>query len=224
MFLRKAVALVFVLAWGATSALAQQSFTQKIELTPFAGVKVGGKINVTGGTPCTSSPCIDNVLIKSGVDYGGIFDYSLWDNFQFEFLWMRQPTVLSTHDAISGSVNQITTSKLDTYTFGATYAFRNPDAPVKPFITGGIGWTNFTNIHNPNNVDLGFSNGLTYTIGGGAKYYFSRHIGLRADVRYLYVRTTPSSSIQCGFVGCFQVPTHNHANQGAANLGVIVRF
>jgi len=223
MFLRKAVALVFVLAWGATSALAQQSFTQKIELTPFAGVKVGGKINVSGNS---SSPGVDNVLIKSGVDYGGIFDYSLWDNFQFEFLWMRQPSVLSTHDTSTSppTVTRITDSKLDTFTFGATYDFRNPDAPVKPFITGGVGWTHFTNIHNPNNVDLGFSNGLTYNIGGGAKYYFSRHIGLRADVRYLYVRTTPSSSIQCGFVGCFQVPTHNHANQGAANLGVIVRF
>lgn len=219
MFLRKAVALVFVLAWGATSALAQQSQLQKIELTPFVGVKDGGKINVT-----QAGTSIDNVLIKSGIDYGGIFDYSLWDNFQFEFLWMRQPTVLSTHDASTGDVERLTDSKLNTFTFGATYDFRNPDAPVKPFITGGIGWTHFTNIHNPNNVDLNFSNGLTYNIGGGVKYYFSRHIGLRADVRYLYVRTTPSSSIQCGGFGCFQVPTHNHANQGAANLGVIVRF
>jgi len=221
MFLRKAVALVFVLAWGATSALAQQSFTQKIEVTPFAGVKVGGKINVAGNS---SQPTVDNILIKSGVDYGGMFDYSLWDNFQFEFLWMRQPTILSAHDTADNSRPPLTDSKLNTFTFGATYDFRNPDAPVKPFITGGIGWTHFTNIHDPNNVDLGFSNGLTYNIGGGAKYYFSRHIGLRADVRYLFVRTTPSSSIQCGFVGCFQVPTHNHANQGAANLGVIVRF
>jgi len=221
MFLRKAVALVFLLAWGATSALAQQSFTQKIELTPFVGVKVGGKINVAGNS---SQPTVDNILIKSGIDYGGIFDYSLWDNFQFEFLWMRQPTILSAHDTFDDSRPPLTDSKLNTFTFGATYDFRNPDATVKPFITGGIGWTNFTNIHNPNNVDLGFSNGLTYNIGGGAKYYFSRHIGLRADVRYLFVRTTPSSAIECGPFSCFQVPTHNHANQGAANLGVIVRF
>lgn len=221
MFLRKAVALVFVLAWGATSALAQQSFMQKVELTPFAGVKVGGKINVAGNS---SQPTFDNVLIKSGVDYGGMFDYSLWDNFQFEFLWMRQPTILSAHDTLDDSRPPLTDSKLNTFTFGATYDFRNPEATVKPFITGGVGWTHFTNIHNPNNVDLGFSNGLTYDIGGGAKYYFSHHIGLRADVRYLFVRTTPSSQIECGAFSCFQVPTHNHANQGAANLGVIVRF
>ena len=224
MLMRKILALVFIMGFGASCAMAQGFSTQKIELTPFVGVKDGGKINVSqAGTN------VDNLLIKSGIEYGGIFDYSLWDNFQAEVMWIRQPTYLSEHDANTGFVTRVPdgTTKLDTFTFGAAYSFKPVDAKVKPFIAGGIGWTNFTNTNNPpasGNLSLGFSNRFAYNIGGGVKYYFSRHVGARFDLRYLASRTTPGTAIQCGGFGCFQVATSNHANQLSAAAGIALRF
>lgn len=219
MFFRKLVALVFVFACGASYALAQDSFVQKIELTPFGGAKFGGKINVSGNTQL---PTVDNLLIKSSVDYGAIFDYSLWQNFQIEGMWVRQPTTLSTSDTatIPPTVTPITKTALDTYTFGVAYSFRGENN-LRPFIAGGMGWTNFTNVNNANGIFLGFHNRFAYNIGGGVKYYFFKYAGLRFDFRYLGTRTTPS--LQCDqFGNCFQA--HNHANQGEANLGLILRF
>lgn len=225
MFFRKLVALVFVIAFGASCALAQDSFLQKIEVTPFVGAKVGGKINVAGNT---TDPTIDNLLIKSSIDYGGIFDYSLFENFQVEAMWDHQPSAISAHHfgpGVPAGREVLTNTNLDTVTFGANYAFRG-ESKVRPFIAGGLGWTHFTNTNDPNNVDLGFSNKFAYNIGGGLKYYFSKFAGFRFDLRYLGTRTTPGQTVECSaFLGeCFQVATTNHANQMAANLGLILRF
>lgn len=222
MFVRKFLILLFLFACAASCALAQDSIAQKIEITPFVGAKVGGKINVVGNT---TNQNIDNLLIKSSIEYGGIFDYSIWENFQVEAMWDHQPTALSEHDFNNGDVTRLTTTNLDTVTFGANYAFRG-EAPLRPFVAGGLGWTHFTNTNDPNGaVDLGFSNKFAYNIGGGLKYYINRYVGVRFDLRYLGTRTTPGQTIECSaFFGCFQVPTTNHANQMAANLGVILKF
>lgn len=232
MFLRKTIVLVFVLACGATGAFAQQSFLQKIELTPFIGVKDGGKINVSqAGTG------VDNLLIKSGIEYGGIVDYSIWDNFAFEFMVVQQPSYFSEHDMNTGVVTRCDignnclfsdgTTELTSYMFGGAYTFRSAEAKIRPFAAAGLGWTHFANTNNPpasNKLALGFSNRLAYDIGGGVKYNFARHIGARLDIRYLASRTTPGTAVQCSFFGCFQVATSNHANQLSAAAGIDLRF
>jgi outer membrane protein W len=226
MFFRKCLVLVFVLACGASCALAQDSFLQKFEVTPFVGSKFGGKINVSENT---SNPNVENILIKSSIDYGAIVDYNIWSSFAIEFLWNRQPTSLSAEElnpntGIPSGTQFLTDTTLDTYTFGAAYTFRS-DSKIRPFIAGGVGWTNFTNVDNPNGLYLGFYNRLAYNIGGGIKYYMTDHFGLRFDLRYMPTRTTPSSGEECSvYYGCYEVAQNNHANQGGANLGVIVRF
>lgn len=220
MLMRKILVLIFVLSCGASCALAQESFAQKIELTPFGGTRFGGKILVSD----SNNPNIDYLAIKSSIDYGAFFDYSLWDNFQAEVMWVRQPSALSAHDFTNDSLTQLTTTDLDSFTFGVAYSFKPVEAKFKPFIAGGLGFTNFTNTDDPNNVFLGFHNRFTYNIGGGFKYYFSRYVGLRFDLRYAPTRTLPQNVQECGPFGCFVAQQTGHANQGEANLGVIFRF
>lgn len=221
MLMRKVLVLVFILSCGASCALAQESTISKIELTPFAGTRFGGKINATD----QNNPNIDYLAIKSSIDYGALFDYTIWDNFQAEVMWVRQPTDLREHDSSNDTLGPpITTTKLDSFTFGAAYSFKPVEAKFKPFIAGGLGFTNFTNTDNPNNVFLGFHNRFTYNIGGGFKYYFSKYAGLRFDLRYAPTRTLPQNVLECGQFGCFQAVQTGHANQGEANLGLILRF
>ncbi|HEV2489865.1 MAG TPA: hypothetical protein VGT03_08660 [Candidatus Acidoferrales bacterium] len=83
------------------------------------------------------------------------------------------------------------------------------------------GWTHFGN----GDKTIGFSNRFSYNLGGGVKYYLTRIVGLRLDVRYSPTRTTPTQSVQCDqFGNCFTVRTSNHAKQGQANLGLVFRF
>jgi outer membrane protein W len=228
MYFRKFLILVFVLTCGASCALAQDSFTDKFEITPFVGTKFGGKINVAENT--TNSD-VYNLPIKSSIDYGAILDYYIWPSFSIEFLWNRQPTTIGEQSLNANGfpmTQWVTNSDLDTYDFGASYSFRG-ESKVRPFVAAGIGWTNFTNIdnanpNNPNAIYLGFYNRLSYNVGGGVKYYFNRFLGLRLDVRYMPTRTTPGEGEECTFEGCFETQTTNHANQGSANLGVIVKF
>ena len=216
MLMRKVLVLVFVLSCGASCALAQGPIIQKIELTPFAGTRFGGKIAVND----PFNPNINYLAIKSSIDYGAFFDYTIWDNFQAEVMWVRQPTALRAHDFTNDSLTTLTNSDLDSFTFGAAYSFKPVDAKLKPYIAGGLGFTNFTNTDDPNNVFLGFHNRFTYNIGGGFKYYFSKYAGLRFDLRYAPTRTLPQSV--CSSFGCYQAS--GHANQGEANLGLILRF
>lgn len=221
MLMRKILALVFILSCGASCAFAQESTISKIELTPFAGTRFGGKIAVSD----SSNPNIDYLAIKSSIDYGAFFDYTIWDNFQAEVMWVRQPTDLREHDFTTDTLGPpITTTKLDSFTFGAAYSFKPVEAKFKPYIAGGLGFTNFTNTDNPNNVFLGFHNRFTYNIGGGFKYYFSKYAGLRFDLRYAPTRTLPQNVQECGPFGCFIAQQTGHANQGEANLGLILRF
>lgn len=225
MFFRKFVVLVFVFACAASCALAQDQDTgwAKLEVTPFGGYKFGGKINVAA-----SGSGVQNLLIDSNYDYGAMVDYSIWSNFKAEFMWVRQPSTLEEQfiGAPPPPSQPITNTTLSTYTFGANYDFRG-DQKLRPFVAGGIGWTHFTNIdsNSPNGVYLGFYNKLAYNIGGGVKYYFMPHAGLRFDMRYLSTRTTPGQSVQCDpFGNCFTVASTNHANQGEMNVGLIIKF
>lgn len=220
MLMRRVLILVFILSCGASCALAQESIAQKIELTPFGGTRFGGKILVSD----SNNPNINYLAIKSSIDYGAFFDYSLWDNFQAEVMWVRQPTDLRAHDFTNDSLTTLTDTKLDSFTFGVAYSFKPVEAKFKPFLAGGLGFTNFTNTDNPNNVFLGFHNRFTYNIGGGFKYYFSKYVGLRFDLRYAPTRTLPQNVQECGPFGCFIAQQTGHANQGEANLGLILRF
>ncbi|MHB8755632.1 MAG: outer membrane beta-barrel protein, partial [Candidatus Acidiferrales bacterium] len=205
MFMRKMMVLIFILSCGAPAALAQ---SHNIEITPFGGGKFGGKIGINAGT-------VDNLLIKSSVDYGVTFDYGFWDTFQAEFTWERQPTALSAHDVSTQppTVTRLSNINLDTYQFGILYDFRDTEAKVRPFFGAGVGFTHFGQASVNGQEILPFGNKLAYNVGGGVKYYFSRYVGLRFDARWLRTRTTPGQGQVCGFQGCFIVPITNHANQ-----------
>lgn len=224
MFLRKFIVLVFVLACGASCALAQNSFADKFEVTPFAGTKFGGKINVYG---FDANPNVENVFVKSGVDYGVIADYNVWSSFAAEFMLVRQPTTYSQQDftVVPPTKDFLANGALTTYTFGGAYTFRG-DSKVRPFVAAGIGWTNFGNLDsNPNQLFVGFNNKLAYNLGGGVKYFFNNFLGVRFDMRWVASRTTPSTATECSVIyGCSSYSTSYHMNQGAANLGLILRF
>lgn len=201
---RKLAVILFLVTCSSAIASAQS----KYEIAPFFGAKYGGRI-------LFNNPFVNFDSIKSSGDYGVLFDYSLWDNFQTEFMWNRQPTTLISHNT-NGTTSTVGNTNIDIYHFGILYEFRSTEARIKPFLGGGLGWTHIGN----GDALVGFSNRYSYDLGGGVKYFPARHFGLRLDIRYLATRTIPQQSVQNGFL----VTTSAHAKQGEANVGLVFRF
>lgn len=202
---RKLIVILFLIVCTGSIASAQS----KYEIAPFFGGKYGGRI-------LFNSTSVAYDKIKSSGDYGVLFGYSLWDNFQTEFMWNRQPTTLIQHNS-DGSITTAGNTNMDMYHFGILYEFRSPEARIKPFFGAGLGWTHFSN---SNALRIGFSNRYSYNLGGGVKYFPARHFGFRLDIRYLATRTIPQQSVQNGFI----ITTSAHAKQGEANAAIVFRF
>jgi len=222
MFSRKMLYLaVLLLTFGASSALADTTyssysgFQRGFEITPFGGSRFGGTIDTS-----ESSSTVDYLTIKSTWNYGVMADVDLWQNLQFDFMWNRQPTTLGANEVSTGVTSNIGNATLDTYLFGLLYEFRQPEAKLKPFVVGGLGFTDFQTAQL-----LPFGNKLAYDLGGGLKYFFTNHIGARLEVRWIPSRTTSyNATFFDPFFGPYVATVNNHANQGSANLGLIIRF
>ena len=106
------------------------------------------------------------------------------------------------------------------FQWGLLYEFLQPGSKFQPYAVGGVGFTSY----NTNGIiDLG--NELSFNVGGGVKYFFDPHFGVRVEARYSPSRTTEGEGLYCDpFYGCYPAQVSNYAHQGQANVGLIFRF
>jgi opacity protein-like surface antigen len=214
------------LLFGAGRTEAQYGFGthHDIDITALGGTKFGGSIGFNPPatfTPTEGSPeSVDKLPIKSSFDYGGAFDYGIWNGFDAEFKWIRQPTELRAHNVDTGETSDVGPAAIDSYQWGFLWDMRDEEAHLIPFTALGLGFTHF----GTNGALTDFSNRFSYSVGGGLKYNLTKHVGLRLDVRYAPSRTTQSNAIYETEFGAVQQTVNNHANQGEANIGVFVHF
>ena len=210
--MKRVLPLICFLALFVPAIKAQQT---KFEVTPFAGTRFGGVFDGVVYNP--ENPSGDDLTIKSSWNYGAMFDYSIWNNFQAEVEWSRQPTVLRDPTTL-----QQTSATNDMFLFDGVLQFRSQDAKVRPYVLGGLGLIHWQNY---GNGLLPFQNRLAYDLGVGAKYFFTRNIGLRIEGRWTPSRGLPGVGTYCSaYYGCFQTTVYNKAQQGQANVGLIFRF
>lgn len=212
MLWRKVPVLLLLFAALVPCAHAQRDW----EITPFFGARFGGKIDV-------NTTNVDYLTIRNTYNFGGMVDASLWgDSFMPEFMWNRQPTEINAHSLFDGSLTPIASSNLDMYQFDANYLFRSRESKLRPFIVGGLGFTHFSNIQSL----VGFGTKFSYNLGGGVRYYFRDHWGVRLEARWSPSRTTEGVAEECNpFFGfCGPANVANKAEQGQANIGIIYRF
>ncbi|HLZ90897.1 MAG TPA: outer membrane beta-barrel protein [Candidatus Acidoferrum sp.] len=220
MFVRKMLFLGLILMCGVPKAHAQREY----EITPFFGTRFGGNIDLSQ----QGNPNVDSLKIKSSEDFGIMGGVSFWGNFQGEFMYNRQPTSLSAHNPNDGTYTFVSNMNLDMYQFDVLYQFKSMETKFRgftPFVVGGLGLSHF-GIQPVNGQQvLPFGTRFSYNLGGGIKYFFTSHFGLRAEVRWSPSHTTQGVAEYCDpFFGCSPTTVANKAEQGQANIGLIFRF
>jgi len=191
----------------------------RFEISPFVGYETSASypVNVYSGSPGTTPP-VDALRINGSLAYGTFFDYSLTENFQVEFMWNQHSTSYSARNALTGNYFNAFHSYVDQFQFGTLYMFRTSDDRLRPYLAGSLGFT-----YNANNNGIPNQTEFSYSIGGGIKYYLNRHIGLRADARYLPTYANSSNQVFCYF-GCYVASAPNYLNRGSFVGGIIFKF
>jgi opacity protein-like surface antigen len=191
------------------------------EVSPFIGYETHGSypIDSTSSNVNQVPPTVDRIQANGGMSYGGMLDYTLNPNLQFEFLYVRNPTTYSQHDFTTDVTTPIYDSTVSTFQWGALAQFR-VDQKLRPYIAGGLGFAHESNSGlNPNRT------AFAYNLGGGAKYFINDHFGFRGELRYMPTYGNSGQGVQCNYFGsCYQATVRNYEKRVNLAAGIIFRF
>lgn len=209
----KHVLIFTVMLMIPTAALAQT----KVEISPYVSWRHGSDISDISGVA---------VNLESGTAYGFMVDVSITPNLQVEFIYsyfntggtLRVPPGLpeagpvGTFD-ISGNV--------DYYQGGLLYQFDLANPKVKPFIVGTIGAASMRS----ELVDTSNTN-LSFGFGGGVKFFFSDHVGIRTEYRLFSTSTNfVGRGGWCDWWGfCYTFLTSKYLYQSQFSAALIFGF
>jgi opacity protein-like surface antigen len=138
---------------------------------------------VSGLAAYTPSAGLDNQAPElNEVNIGGGFTWGIQGARLFgprwgaEVLWTRQGSALRV-ETEAGSSNHFTMTIRQLHG-DVVYHLGSPDAPLRPFVFGGLGATFFSA------DDLESETKFSMGLGGGVKYFLWNAIGIRAHFRY----------------------------------------
>jgi hypothetical protein len=110
-----------------------------------------------------------------------------------------------------------------------SYHFRSPAVPVRPYLIGGFGFTTYPSLSFTTAAgesrEIGGSNRLTTTFGGGLKAYKGQ-IGARLEARWTptYIKSQYTGWWCDEYWGCYLTEKSQYSNQIELSGGVIFRF
>jgi hypothetical protein len=193
-------------------AVAVPAAAQTVEITPFAGYRFGGSFELVddGGR---------NIEVKESAAFGASLGVSVSADGELEALYSRQDTRLASGGLFTST--PFFDLVVDTYQLGGNYLLREEEDRVRPYIGVGLGVTRL--IPEPN--DLEHETRFAASFAAGVKAYFSRHFGLRLEVRGLFTILESDSRVFCdSFGGCLVHTSGTELSQGEVRGGLIVRF
>jgi hypothetical protein len=189
-------------------ALCIASAAHAVEIAPYTGHRYGGSF-------MDSNTSADFEVVDAS-SYGLVLDFDLEPDKQIEFLLSRQNSHLSTSGTFTG--NPLFDLTIDYYHIGGLYMMPEGER-VRPFLSGTIGLTRMA----PNRADLTTENRLSLSLGGGAKIFVTRNLGLRFDVRGIYTALDANAEVFCSG-GCSIKVYSSGFVQTEVSAALIVRF
>lgn len=187
---------------------AASSAALAVEVAPFTGHRYGGNFEDTNTAA--------RFELADATGYGLVLDFDSEPDKQIEVFLSRQDTQLSTAGTFTG--NPLFDLTIDYYHIGGLYMLPESER-VRPFVSGTFGLTRMA----PKRSDLTTENRLSLSLGGGAKFFLSKSLGLRFDVRGIYTMLNSDTSVFCSG-GCTIKVRGNGFVQTEVGAALMMRF
>jgi opacity protein-like surface antigen len=183
-----------------------------LEITPFVGYRFGGSLDAYTG---------ERYNLDSASSYGLGVDIPLGDGTSMlELFWSRQDTEVRT----GGIFEEASRFDLGIETYQVGVVYELDEERIRPFVMAGLGATRFK-------IDRGSVSDSTVfalSAGGGAKFFFGDHLGIRLDGRIYAPFVGGSAGVACGGGGggggCFLSFSGNVLWQIEFGAGLVVAF
>ena len=189
---------------------------QNFEVT----ASVGGQLN--GGLDL-STTSFHRIDVQNGLVYGLGGGYLLGDHMGVEFTWAYNKADTVAQPRGGGPEKKVFTLDTNQYFGNFLFHFARREKPLRPFVLVGGGATNLSPALDGVNGTTRFA----WALGGGAKYNFSRWLGLRFQAKWspTYITTT-TAGYWCSpsWGGCWAVGDNHFLNEFDATAGITVRF
>jgi hypothetical protein len=202
--LTQKILLIAVIALVSQPLLAQPSIT----LEGFGGWLWTG-----------SAGYYNNIKVDDLGNYGIRAGVSPGDEMLVEFEWNHTETTLHGNDYITG-VKYDEDVKMNYYLLGFNKELS--EGPAVPFGLFNVGVLNVKGVESTTYINENF---FTIGLGGGLKYYFSDHIGIRLQARLFLPMQFAGVGFGCGGGGCgSSVSGYTNTVQGDFTGGIILKF
>jgi outer membrane protein W len=214
-----------VLAAAATATAYAQEHEQRIELSALAGYTASD--GVTGSPVLAGDGNIyDSIDPRSSFSFSLAGGYYVTPSVLVEGMWSRQYSSLD----LNGTNNRgLGSFNIDNVHALVAYHFLEANAPIRPYLGGGLGWTNYGTL----DITAG---GVSRSINGqarfstkweaGVKARASHNLAVRAGVTFTptYVKSDASGWWCDPFWGCYVTGNAQYSNQWDFHGGLSFRF
>jgi len=186
----------------------------RFDFTPTVGYRTSTSFTTQPGIEGVSA----RVVLDSNPSYGAAFGVRLDEDNLIEFRWARE----NTHSHVEGAVVVPSSVHvtLDQFHGDFTHEYTLEDwRPwIRPFVMASVGATRFSDA--ASNSFARFSFG----IGGGVKFFPTRHLGFKMQAQWLPVLVDPEVvSFVCGTGCAFRLQSQG-ISQGEFAVGPVFRF
>lgn len=210
-------------AVGLAPALAQG----RVEVSGFAGWTFADGVDGETAVVAGDGNIYDRADPKDSASFGFSLGVLASEHAEVGFIYGRQPTQFLLGGTAEREIGDL---DITTYHGYFAYNFGAADSPVRPFVFGGLGATNYSaidvTIAGQNRTIGGGDTQFSGTWGGGVKFFPSPHVGLRVAGRWTptYIKTDSEGWWCDPFWGCYLVGDAQYANQIEFSGGLTVRF
>lgn len=186
----------------------------RFDVTPFAGYRTSISFplqpQVTGSNP--------RVIIDQNPSYGVSFGVRLRDELDLvEIRWARQDSHVHSENVAPQIPRQHVTLDQFHGDFSHEWILEEWPAWARPFALASVG---ATYVSSSNNISF---TRFSFGIGGGVRFYASRHFGFKVQAEWVPVFMDPNVAFVCGG-GCIVHVGGTLSSQGEVFAGPVLRF
>jgi opacity protein-like surface antigen len=205
------VAIVWILV-AAPTVRAQKG----IEITPFIGGQTNGGLDI-------STTLFKRIDVQNGLNYGVSAGYLIGKNAGVEFMWNHNQAGTLAQPISGGPDQKVFNLNTNQYLGDFVMHFKDRESRLRPFVLFGAGVSNLS----PDRSDVRSITRFAWVFAGGAKYNFSKRLGLRLQAKWspTYITTT-TTGYWCDpfWGGCWAQGDTHFLQEFDATAGLTLRF